>query len=401
MNHERTNPILVNAIPLVKEYSLATGAHINILDNAYIPITELLDESFSERNPCFLCVRNKKHESCRKIHINAIKESQRLGGASSYNCPLGLTLWISPVYLNERFAGALLGGIYSSGDQQKIKALAEVLFICAQSLSVGSEDWHKALERRSTQHSELSAKIEDLRRRYPAGNDRLEYPSDKEQKMLTALRQGDAIMARQLLNEILAFIFHANHDEFCHIKCRAIELAFLLSRVGLRSFFTAKTILKNDRQNLLAIEKTKNIEELTDILYRITDDLEEQMRNFHRMHHASALKKAEDYILENFSRKLSLKGIAKASGFSAPYFSKIFKEAMNENLTCYLNRLRVEKAAALLLNTNLSLSAIAQACGFTDQSWFSKTFKHYMGKSPGKYRSQCGNTRNRSSDTRF
>ena len=400
MGREETDPVLLNAIPLVIEYSLATGVLVNILDHNYMPIPELLDENFSGKNTCFLCVKNKKHEACRKMHIDAVKESQCLGSFHTYDCPMGLKLWVCPVYVDEHFAGALLGGSFYPGEKQKIYALAELLFICAQSFSVGSEDWHKAMERRCTQRRELSERIEELNSKHPAGSGWLEYPSDKERKMLAALRQGDIEQARQLLNELLAIIFHANKDEFNHIKCRAIELAFLLSRVGLRSFFTVKTILKNDRQNLLAIEKTKNIEELTDVIYRITDDLEEQMHNFYRMHHASALKKAEDYIQENFSRKLSLKGIAKASGFSAPYFSKIFKEAMGENLTCYLNRLRVEKAAALLANTNLSLSAIAQACGFTDQSWFSKTFKHYMGKSPGKFRSQCGTPVRRSAELR-
>jgi AraC-like DNA-binding protein/ligand-binding sensor protein len=390
MSREKTTPILLSAIPILKEYSLATGVHINILDCNYSPINELLDDRFSERNMCFHCVRHKKHELCREQHINAIKESQRLGGFYTYTCPLGFTLWISPVYLNERFTGALLGGSFTNGEQQKIKSFAELMLICAQFLSVGSEDCHKTMERRFLQRTELSEKMEELKSQHSPESSLPEYPRDKERKMLDALRHGDTGLTRQLLNEILAFIFYSNRDEFNHIKCRVIELAFLMSRVGLCSVFTIKTMLKTDRQNLLAIEKTKNTEELTDVLYRITDDLEEQIRSFNKMRHALALKKAEEYILENITRKLSLKGIAKASGFSAPYFSKIFKDAMGENLTSYLNRIRVEKAASLLSNTDLSLCNIAQTCGFSDQSWFSKTFKHYSGKSPGKFRSQCG-----------
>jgi len=323
------------------------------------------------------------------MHINAVKESQNLGGFHTYTCPLGITLWISPIYLNEHFTGALMGGSFSHGEQNRIKAFAELLLLCAQSLSIGSEDCHKTLERHSLQRSELSLKIEELKNQYQPGGKRPEYPSDKERKMLEAFRKGDTPLARELLNEIIAVALYLNNDEFNHIKCRAIELTFLLSRVGLSSFFTVKTMLKNDHRNLLTIEKAKNITELTDVLYRIMDDLEEQMNSFHRTHHASALKKAEDYILENLSRKLSLKGIAKASGFSAPYFSKIFKDAMSENLTSYLNRIRVEKAVTLLTNSNLSLCNIAQVCGFADQSWFSKTFKYYTGKSPGKFRNQC------------
>jgi len=422
MRHEKANPILSNAIPLLTEYSLATGTFINILDYNCLPIPELFNANFKERNICYFCAThckqydgfkpqasnspspcsipklaapiphgNPQHPSaCRKMHINAVKESQRLGGTHTYLCSYGMTLWISPIYLNENFAGALLGGSFASDEHDRIKALAELLLFCSQSVSIGSEGRHKALERHSMQREQLSELIEELKGQYPVGSKKAGYPTDKERKMLEALHTGNIVAARQLLNEVIAFVLHINRDDFRHIKCRAIELAFLLSRVGLNSFFTIKTMLKNDRRNFMAIEKTNNTDELIHVLYRIMDDLEELQFSFNRTHHASAIKKAEDYILENFSKKLCLKAIAKASGFSGPYFSKIFKDAMGENLTSYLNRLRVEKATSLLTNTNLSLCNIAQICGFADQSWFSKTFKYYAGKSPGKFRSQCG-----------
>jgi AraC-like DNA-binding protein len=63
---------------------------------------------------------------------------------------------------------------------------------------------------------------------------------------------------------------------------------------------------------------------------------------------------------------------------------------MGENLSSYLNRMRVEKASYMLRETDLSLSDIATDCGFEDQSWFSKIFKSYTGVSPGKYQGQGG-----------
>jgi transcriptional regulator GlxA family with amidase domain len=74
---------------------------------------------------------------------------------------------------------------------------------------------------------------------------------------------------------------------------------------------------------------------------------------------------------------------------------------MGENFSSYLNRLRVKKASALLTGTNLSLSRIAASCGFKDQSWFSKIFKHYAGICPGKYRSQGGKITSKIPETRF
>jgi AraC-like DNA-binding protein len=113
---------------------------------------------------------------------------------------------------------------------------------------------------------------------------------------------------------------------------------------------------------------------------------------FHGVRHYSALRKAERFIWENYTRKVNLREIADVSGLSAPYFSTIFKEEMGENLSNYLNRLRTEKAATMLVTTNLSISEIAKTCGFEDQSWFSKIFKNNTGLTPGKYRDQGSNS---------
>lgn len=444
MTHEKTNPILLSASSLMTEYSLATGAFVGIYDHNYAPIPERLAEMTSEKNICIFCITHKKHidvksvkdlgaNPCKEMHIDAVRESHRSGGSHSYTCPLGFMFWASPVYLNERFIGVLFGSGFLGKEKSEVhaamsamcegkipeaelavflnrfphaeprtvKAFAELLLVCAQSLSIGSEGCHEAVKRRSIQQSDLAARVEELKNRYPPGSPPPEYPLDRERKLLDALRRGDTVSAGQLLCEILAVLVFTNPDQFNYIRYRAIELAVLLSRVGIRKGFTLKTMLENDSRNLLLIQKSKNIEELTDTMHMILDDLAAQIHSFQGVQHALALKKAEDFILENFTRKISLEEIAGASGFSAPYFSTIFKEEMGENLSNYLKRLRVEKAASLLTDTALSLSDIAHTCGFEDQSWFSKIFKLYTGKSPGKYRSQGGKFMSKIPETGF
>jgi len=402
-NSSRTNPILLNALSIVKEYTEATGARISIHDHNYEPIREdenkFSDESFDElpndENFCLLCMKQKNLSSppanlCREMHINAIKEGQRLGTAYTYACPLGFVFWTSPIFFNGRFAGALLGGGLSKEEPQKIRALTELMFICTQSISTGSDDLNKVAKPRVLHYSMLSEKIEELKAQYPKDSPKMEYPLDKEQIFLDALARGDNDSAKQILNEILAILFYSNPNQFKHIQYRALELAVLISRIGLNFSFTSNAILENGNLYTKLIQETKNAEELADAMYRIVDDLAEQIHGLQGIQHVSVFKKAEDFILENLSRKISLKEISKAAGFSSPYFSTLFKEEMGENFSSYLNRLRVKKASALLTDTNLSLSKIAASCGFKDQSWFSKIFKHYAGICPGKYRSQGG-----------
>jgi YesN/AraC family two-component response regulator len=148
--------------------------------------------------------------------------------------------------------------------------------------------------------------------------------------------------------------------------------------------------LETNNRYLKRIQEAKNIRELTAVLYIIIERMAGQIFSFQGIRHASVLRRAERYIWDNYTRKLSLREIASASGLSAPYFSTVFKEEMGENLSAYLNRLRVEKASAMLIETDLPLIEISGNCGFEDQSWFSKIFKCYTGISPGKFREKGG-----------
>jgi AraC-like DNA-binding protein len=218
---------------------------------------------------------------------------------------------------------------------------------------------------------------------------------------MAALRKGDIAETRKVLNELLAMIIFSNQDaslkgaearqlSFRFVQLRITELAVLISRVELGPAKSDNTSMEVNNHNLKLVLEAKSIEELTDIIHTIVDRVSSTISSFRGVPHAAALRRAENFILENYTRKISLKEIADVAGLSPPYFSTIFKEEMGENLSKYLNRLRVEKASSLLLETDMSLSEIAACCCFEDQSWFSKIFKAYTGISPGKYRNQGG-----------
>ena len=431
--NERTNPVLTAAYELMKMYVQATGAMISILDQNYMLIPEMSAQIFTPRNICLFCIKHQKHidtknfqdlnaNPCRKMHLNAIRESYHFGGSCTYMCSLGFLFWTSPIYQNDRFAGALLGsgylgtsadetcqrmhrmcggtvnekelrkllGNFPGGEPRKIKSLAEFLLLCARYISVGSDRSYSVMKRHSEQQSALSANITELKNKYPKGEDQPGYPLEKERKLLEVLRRGDIESGKRLLSEIISVLFFLYPDQFRYIQYRAIELAVLISRIDISPGIYSRAVLRANNRYFKSIQESNNIVELTDTLYRIVDNLAGQISSFRGIQHAWALKKAEHFILDNFTRKISLEEIATASGFSAPYFSTIFKEEMGENLSSYLNRLRIEKACYMLTDTNLSLSKIVGACGFEDQSWFSKIFKHYAGISPGKYRNQGG-----------
>jgi AraC-like DNA-binding protein len=257
-----------------------------------------------------------------------------------------------------------------------------MLLACAEHISRGSPDDYIPPAKNQGKQQSCSVKP---RGGQPAGI----YPFDKERILLAALRRGDNDTARKTLGALLEDIRRSTPGDFRFLQFRAIELVVLLSRAAVQPSSMNRSpqeVLETNNRYLERIQESRNADDLTDILHLIVERMAGQIFSFQGIRHASALRKAERYIWENYTRKISLREIAAASGLSAPYFSSIFKQEMGENLSSYLNRLRVGRAAAMLTESDLSLNEIAAACGFEDQSWFSKIFKNYTGLSPGKYR---------------
>ncbi|MDR0554942.1 MAG: helix-turn-helix domain-containing protein [Treponema sp.] len=418
----KTPQLLRKAWKLLRAYGEATETMACVIDHNFTPIPESIADLNSDRNICLCCAKFYAGEEpgkpdvlnfpCCMFHINAMKEAYRFKGSSIYMCDRGFMFWTSPVFSNGQFSGALVGsgclGIdaietaqvpqatgmeqttaYPRCDPERVKALAELLLMCAESLSVGDESYHKTLKRRAEQQARITEQIALLKERYSDGS-MPGYPLDKEQMLLDALRRGEGETGKKLLDELLGVLFFSNQDKFKYIKYRAIELAVLISRTAVTIGHTGNAAMETIRQNLSRIREVRNIEELTDALHSIAETTAEQVFSFQGFRHAGALRKAERFIWENYTRRISLREIADEAGLSAPYFSTIFKEEMGENLSCYLNRLRVGRAGRMLLETDLNLSEIAGSCGFEDQSWFSKIFKSYTGMSPGKFRARGG-----------
>lgn len=232
--------------------------------------------------------------------------------------------------------------------------------------------------------------IEDLEKTQSEDSKKPGYSLEKEKTIINLLRRGDASGAKKQLNELLAMLLFSYPDDFEFVKIRAAELIVLFSRVEAYAAKIKNASLETAALNLKQIQQAETFEDLSVLLHTAIDQASENSSSLQGVPHAAAMQKINNFILENFTRKVTLKEISRMAGFSAPYFSTLFREEMGENLSKYINRLRVEKAGRLLLETKLSLSEIAALCCFEDQSWFSKIFKSFTGVSPGKYRNQGG-----------
>lgn len=92
------------------------------------------------------------------------------------------------------------------------------------------------------------------------------------------------------------------------------------------------------------------------------------------------------FVKEHYNESLTVDQIAQAGGVSRRECFRCFQSSIAETPTEYLNSYRLERAAYLLTSTDHNLSAICEACGFNNTSYFGKLFKQRYGTSPGRFR---------------
>ena len=83
---------------------------------------------------------------------------------------------------------------------------------------------------------------------------------------------------------------------------------------------------------------------------------------------------------------ISLDDLAASVGLSAWHFSRRFKADFGLSPHAYLIRRRIDRARLLLGRRGQPLKAIAQDCGFADQSHFCRTFRRIVGVTPARFR---------------
>ena len=95
-----------------------------------------------------------------------------------------------------------------------------------------------------------------------------------------------------------------------------------------------------------------------------------------------------DYIYKNYSQKIKLSEIAKAVLFDKYALCREFKKYTGQTIFEFINNFRIIKATELL-SKETSVSKTAELCGFENNSFFTKTFKKYMGSTPSEYRQKA------------
>ncbi|MDZ4852748.1 MAG: AraC family transcriptional regulator [Pirellulaceae bacterium] len=99
-----------------------------------------------------------------------------------------------------------------------------------------------------------------------------------------------------------------------------------------------------------------------------------------------AVRAAIAHLESKFDQAISIDDVAQEIGCSRARLFVIFKQSTGQTPNDYLQRIRVNKAAAFLLETDLSVTEIAMNCGFNTSQYFSNVFRKYQNRTPSEAR---------------
>ncbi|OGX60992.1 MAG: hypothetical protein A2189_03165 [Paenibacillus sp. RIFOXYA1_FULL_44_5] len=92
------------------------------------------------------------------------------------------------------------------------------------------------------------------------------------------------------------------------------------------------------------------------------------------------------YIQEHQQEPISIADVAEHVELSPNYFGILFRRETGEYFQEYVKRIRMEKAAALLRQSNMKVYEIAEQVGIGNYRYFTEVFCKHFGKSPRDYR---------------
>ena len=112
---------------------------------------------------------------------------------------------------------------------------------------------------------------------------------------------------------------------------------------------------------------------------------------------ARELRRAErarqmvSFIHTHFAEQIAAADIAAAAAISESESVRCFRGMFGMPPTQYLKKYRIMRAAELLQRTNKTAAEISGLCGFQDQSYFTRSFREEMARTPAEYRNATGN----------
>jgi transcriptional regulator GlxA family with amidase domain len=145
----------------------------------------------------------------------------------------------------------------------------------------------------------------------------------------------------------------------------------------------ALALIEQDHGPMLAAKVAREM-----VVYLRRDGHQKQESVFldFRSHLNPGVHEAQDYIVANAAKKMSIAELAKRATMSPRNLTRAFRKATGLSIADYRTRVRLELAQTMMSDPKLTLDAVAERCGFHSARHLRRAWKEAFGRSPSNSR---------------
>ena len=180
-----------------------------------------------------------------------------------------------------------------------------------------------------------------------------------------------------------------SEDHLRNLKYHMVVLAALIARYCISGGMTPEESYSLSDFYIMETDKCRTESEIRAVHLEMIEEYTNKMRLIKlRGVYSKQIVRAVNYIISHLHSRILLEDAAEYLKISPAYLSRLFKKEMGISFGEYVNRQKIEEAAALLLYTEYSDTEISNLLAFSSQSYFIKVFRKYIGTTPKKYKKQ-------------
>lgn len=208
----------------------------------------------------------------------------------------------------------------------------------------------------------------------------------RESDLVAAVLGGDRREARRILNHLLVHIYSAGQERSELLKGLLLELVVVVSRNVAERGASPTELLGLGYRQLTKLAAINDDEQLSRWLSEAFDRIFTAADRLRPDAEDPIARKAMAYMRERLAEDLSREEVARHAGASPGRLSELLRDHTGHSFVDLLRELRVAQAARCLAESDDTLADIAAACGFCDQSYFTRVFRAARGMTPRLYR---------------
>lgn len=207
---------------------------------------------------------------------------------------------------------------------------------------------------------------------------------ERNKNIIEAIGQERLEKSKELLGEVGHFFETENVNPMIVKIFFSNLMGDIFSSYGL--FLDNKERFESHNFYHYQIEHSEQLEQIIQLLIEFIIRVIDELQNARHNNSKLMINRALNFIGYHFEEKISLEDVSRELNVSKHYLCNIFKKETGENMSLYINKLRIEKAKQILLESDDKIKEIFEKVGYSNQQYFSKVFKKITGMTINEYK---------------